>query len=272
MSKIIISHDIDHISSYEHWNDLIIQKYIARIILEKYKKTISYNELALRILHTANGKWSFIRELSDYNISKNIKANFFFATQKGIGLAYHAEKAKPFVEYVIASGHEVGIHGIARDTFDKIKHERNIFQKLHNQECKGIRFHYLYPNDSVFSQLDAAGYTYDSSLRGDGSSRIIGNLIHFPVHIMDGDVMMQGKRYQSVNFHQAMSFTTERLSRLIDNKTDYISILFHDRYFSPAHATWRDWYMATVEWIQSQGIVTTTYEDAVLEIRSRQVV
>ncbi|WML88572.1 hypothetical protein [Thiothrix subterranea] len=250
--------------------DLIIPKYFMRSLLELHKKNITLTEISVRFKQTINGRWNFIKELSDYNNLKKIKANFFFATNKGIGLAYPAEKAKPFVKYVIKEGHQIGIHGISRDCLENIKEERNLFHALHSQECKGIRFHYLYPNDSILQKLDAAGYTYDSSLRGEGSSRIVGNLIHFPVHIMDGDVMMQNHRYQSVKLEQAITFTTERISKLIDNNVDYISILFHDRYFSDAHATWRDWYMATVEWIQSQGIATTTYEDAVLAIRKER--
>ncbi|MFZ1569038.1 MAG: polysaccharide deacetylase family protein [Thiolinea sp.] len=268
--KIVISHDVDHLFSHEHLRDFIVPKYLVRSILELAKGSINSKEYLYRIIETVNGKWNFIEELSNYNNSKNIKTTFFFATNKGIGLAYSAEKSKPFVEHVLKNGHKIGIHGISRDNLENIKRERSHFHRLHNQECKGVRFHYLYPNDSILQKLDAAGYTYDSSLRGDGSSRIVGNLIHFPVHIMDGDVMMQNHRYQSANLKQATVFTTERISKLIDNNVDYISILFHDRYFSDAHTTWRDWYMATVEWVQSQGIATTTYEDAVLAIRKEQ--
>ena len=80
MSKIIISHDVDHLSSYEHFSDLIIPKFVVRALIEKAKGIISFEELILRYKDTIKGKWNFVCELSDFDKEHNIKSTFFFAT------------------------------------------------------------------------------------------------------------------------------------------------------------------------------------------------
>ena len=266
-SRIIISHDVDHLSPMEHYRDLIVPKFVARAFLERYKNHIDTRELAERLLDIPRLRWNFVRELADYDRQQGIRSHFFFGVNKGLGLVYEAHRAGKYIDYIEKAGHIAGIHGIARDTLENIRAEREKFEQVHKRRCIGIRMHYLYPDEKILPLLEQAGYRYDSSLRGDGSVRQMGHLVHFPLHVMDGDILMRpGTRYQSVSLEEALQTTRERLSRLIDGKTDYISLLFHDRYFSPAHSRWQDWYMGMIEWINSQHIATTDYETALDEL------
>ena len=265
--KIIVSHDVDHISTYEHTLDLVIPKYIGRASIELFKVHIGLGEFAVRMSEMLAGKWSFIRELSAFDSQLGIKSNFFFAVGNGMGLAYKPEAAREMLRDVIAAGHNVGLHGIARDTVESIRAERLRFEAVYGVSCCGQRMHYLHPDPALLDAVAAAGFTYDSSLRGDGPVRKRDGIWSFPVHIMDGDVMLGGRRYQTVSVREAVNGTRRRIAVLDESGVNYLSLLFHDRYFSAGHAAWRDWYCETLAWATSQGYEFCTYEEAVCDLQ-----
>jgi hypothetical protein len=267
-SAIIISHDVDHISPYEHLNDLILPKFIVRALLERYMGYITYEELYKRYVEFLNGKWNYLSELAEFDSRNGISSTFFFAVGNGFGLKYKINQAKPFVDMIVQHGLAIGIHGIERQSVDKMKAERQRFLDSYGYDCSGIRMHYLARDHSMIREICDVGYVFDSSLRGNGSAMRIGNSIHFPLHIMDSDMLLCKKRYQSAHTTAAFVATRERISRLIEAKVDYISVLFHDRYFSDAHSSWRDWYQRVVEWILDQRIMTTNYNVAAERINS----
>ena len=264
--KIIVSHDVDHISTYEHLSDLVVPKYIGRAGVELLKGRIGLSQFAIRMGEMLIGKWNFIRELAAFDARVGIKSTFFFAVGNGMGLAYQPEAARGLLHEVMTFGHDVGIHGIARDTVDNIHAERLRFEAVYGVPCHGQRMHYLHPDPALLDTVAAAGFTYDSSLRGDGSAQQYAGLWSFPVHLMDGDVMLSGRRYQTVSARQAIYATRRRIAALADSGVDYVSLLFHDRYFSAGHAAWRDWYCETVTWALEQGFNFCSYEQAVKEL------
>ncbi len=265
--KIIISHDVDHISTYEHMSDLAVPKYIGRAGVELLKGRIGPGQFATRMGEMLVGRWNFIKELAAFDAQVGIKSTFFFAVGNGMGLAYQPEAARQMLHEVIAAGHDVGIHGIARDTVENIRAERLRFETVYGVPCRGQRMHYLHPDPALLDAVAAAGFTYDSSLRGDGPARKISGLWSFPVHVMDGDVMLGGRRYQTVSVREATDKTRRRIEALAESGADYVSLLFHDRYFSAGHMAWRDWYCETLEWAISQGSSFYSYEQAVSELQ-----
>jgi peptidoglycan/xylan/chitin deacetylase (PgdA/CDA1 family) len=267
MSKLIISHDVDHLSVWEHISDGILPKFLVRALIEFSKGVISLGELYARSRETVLGQWQFSREVARFDSSYGIKSTFFFGAAKGIGLSYNLEDAVWLAHELQSLGHDLAIHGIARKSLVDIIKERERFESLIGSPCSGMRFHYLFPDESILPLLDQAGFSYDSSLRGSGSTKRVENLIHFPVHIMDSDVFCAGKPYQSRSRTAALNATREKISLLVDQGTDYISLLFHDRYFSPAHQSWHDWYVEVIAWIVEQGLVTCSYQEALSELR-----
>lgn len=265
--KIIVSHDVDHISTYEHMSDIVVPKYIGRAGVELLRGRIGLGQFAIRMLEMLEGKWNFIRELAAFDAQAGIKSTFFFAVGNGMGLAYQPETAREMLHEVIAAGHEVGIHGIARDTLEKIRAERLRFEEIYGVPCRGQRMHYLHPDPALLDNLSAAGYAYDSSLRGDGSVLKRTGIWSFPVHLMDSDVMFGGRRYQNTSAREAINFTRNRIEGLAESGVDYMSLLFHDRYFSPGHKAWCEWYCETLDWLISQGCSFYTYEQAVKEMQ-----
>lgn len=264
--KIIISHDVDHISTYEHMSDLVVPKYIGRAGVELLKGRIGPGQFATRMGEMLVGKWQFIRELAAFDAQLGIKSTFFFAVGNGMGLAYQPEAAREMLHEVIAAGHDVGIHGIARDTVENIRAERLRFETVYGVPCRGQRMHYLHPDPALLDAVAAAGFVYDSSLRGDGPAQKKAGLWSFPVHLMDGDVMLGGRRYQNVSVREAIESTRCRIETLAESGVDYVSLLFHDRYFSAGHMAWRDWYQEIVGWAIREGYIFCNYEQAVKEL------
>lgn len=264
--KIIVSHDVDHVSSYEHLSDWIIPKYIGRAGVELLKGSIGSGQFATRMFETLTGRWNFIRELAAFDSEIGIRSTFFFAVGHGMGLTYKSEAARKLLDIVVAEGHDVGIHGIARDTSANILDERLRFESIYGRPCNGQRMHYLHTDPSLLKSLSKAGFIYDSSFRGDGLVHKNFGLWSFPVHLMDGDVMFRGKRYQTVSARDAIYATQNRIETLGKAGVNYLSLLFHDRYYSLGHAAWREWYQEILRWAIRQRIDFCSYEEAVKEL------
>lgn len=64
--KIIISHDIDHLSVKEHFGDLILPKFVGLCMIELLKKNISFGTFKKRI----SGLW---KEKAWNNLEEVIK-------------------------------------------------------------------------------------------------------------------------------------------------------------------------------------------------------
>jgi len=65
--KIIISHDVDHLSVWEHKTDLIIPKILIRNTIEFVKGYITTNEFVNRFKDILQNKWQRIDELMEFN-------------------------------------------------------------------------------------------------------------------------------------------------------------------------------------------------------------
>ena len=65
--KAIISHDIDHLSLWEHTNDLILPKFFVRAKIELFSGKISIPEYFLRMSDFFKNKWQNIDELIEFN-------------------------------------------------------------------------------------------------------------------------------------------------------------------------------------------------------------
>ena len=265
--KVIISHDVDHISAFEHKADLILPKFIARAILEMLYGRIDARQFSARLVETVCGRWNFIRELSKFDSDLGIRSTFFFAVKQGIGLAYKPESARELLHATLSDGHCVGLHGIARRVPVDLERERYLFEQIYGVPCSGVRMHYLHYDYRLLLKLSDIGYSYDSTFRGNGSAAKHSNIWTFPIHIMDGDMMLKQSRYQTASKNEALQASKQRIRALRDIGVDYVSVLFHDRYFSPGHADWRDWYCDLVHWLIDENFEFCTYEEALIELK-----
>lgn len=266
--QAIISHDVDHITVWEHYNDLIIPKFLIRAKIEFLTGKISLKEYFLRLNDLFKNRWNNIDELMAFNKAMHVDATFFVAVNKGMQLNYTYEQASFWINWIKQNGFEVGVHGIDYTTGNLVKFEYERFNKIANTTDFGIRMHYLRDNKETFMHLAEAGYKFDCTEVGYKDPYKIKDMWEFPFQIMDGWIIDGTKRYQVHNLEKAKSETLKQIDKAFAANLRYLSIDFHDRYFSDSFRTWKEWYIWLVEWLQANGIKFINYKNAISELEN----
>ena len=183
--KIIISHDVDHITVWEHKKDIIIPKFLVRNMIELMSGAISGKEGCLRFADLFKNKWHNIEELIDFDRKEHIQSTFFIAVAKGLGLSYSLKDAEFWINRILNERFDVGLHGIAFDDYKKIKGEYKTFKEISKMNEFGIRMHYLRNSQNTLRYLSKANHVFDSTLFELQNPFRIDQLWEFPLHIMD---------------------------------------------------------------------------------------
>lgn len=270
--KVIVSHDVDHLFVGEHiWNDLIIPKQILRSHIELLSGKISWKEYGLRWHELMDGKMHNIPSLHAFNREFQIPATWFFATSKGRGLHYDCSKIIPFVEYLIKDKTQIALHGIEYTKEEILHNEKTKLERILRHPVRGIRMHYLKKNHHTLQKISSLGFLYDSSCYEMKNPYKIGNMWEFPIHVMDGFILEQGKRYQSRNLQQCLKNTFETIDLALKAEIRYFVVDFHDRYFHEKFQTWKKWYIQTMEFFKKNNFVFISFEEAVEELQKSQL-
>jgi len=267
--KIIISHDIDHLSALEHYNDTIIPKLLVRSQIEFFKGIISSKELFNRINDIFKNKWQNIKELIDFNTSQNLNTTFFMGVNNGLGLAYPLSSSIEWINYIKSRNFEVGVHGINYTSLEEITIEFDRFHSNVENKSFGIRMHYLRINGQILENLSKAGYLYDCSTSEMRSPYKINQMWEFPLQLMDVWVMNANNRWQSRNLDQAKDYSKQIIEKAVNANLKYFTVLFHDRYFSNSFKTWKDWYVWFIEWCKKNGFEFVNYRSAIRELEGK---
>ena len=264
--KIIISHDVDHITVWEHKRDLIILKFLARNMIELTRGAINSKECWLRFLSLFKNKWHNIEVLIDFDGKESIPSTFFIAVDNGLGLHYSLKDAEFWIKKILQKNFDVGLHGIAFNNFKDIKNEYNIFKKISKLDDFGIRMHYLRNNDNTLKCLNNTGYIFDSTLYKFQNPFKVGNLWEFPLHIMDSYLFHKNKRWQNQTLQQVKDETKIIIDKSFRKGIKYFNILFHDRYFNDSFKSWKDWYIWVIEYLKNNGFEFINYREAIREL------
>lgn len=271
--KAIISHDIDHITVWEHLTrDLIVPKFIVRAKIELLQGKISAAEYFARFGDLFRNKWQCIDELIGHNRQMGIPSYFFVGVKNGLGLSYSLDKAAFWIQRIREKGCGVGVHGIAFESLETIKGEYDLFSRVNGSAPAGMRMHYVRKNEHTLLNLAKAGYRFDSTMHEFRDPYLIGNMWEFPFQVMDGWVMEKGKPWQTQNLQQAKDNTLALIDRAHRENLSYIGIDFHDRYFCKAFRTWMEWYIWLTAYLKQNGIAFTSFDAAVTELEARKPV
>lgn len=265
--KAIISHDIDHITVWEHlFKDTILPKYMTRMHIELLSGKISLREYTLRWSDFFKNKWQNVDELITFNNINNLPSSFFVAVNKGVGLNYTNTSALLWIDQMKHRNCEIGLHGIDFESQQLIDREYKLFGELTKIDQFGIRMHYVRNTGQTFQQLANAGYTYDSTEHAFKKPYKIGNMWEFPFQIMDGWIIENYKKWQSLDLKQAKENTIKLIDKACEQDLPYLGIDFHDRYFSHAFKTWLDWYMWLVDYLKTNKIEFVNFKMAIEEL------
>ncbi|MCD6579458.1 hypothetical protein J7L48_08270 [bacterium] len=264
--KIIISHDVDHITAWEHKKDLIIPKFIVRSFIEFGLGYISFFELKSRFKSLVENKWQNIEELMKFDRENRIPSTFFIGVANGLGLSYSLKDAEYWIRKVSVQGFGIGTHGIAFNNYAGIKNEYDIFRNLSGLESIGIRMHYLRNFEGTLGFLDKAGYLFDSSIYKLENPFKVGNLWEFPLHIMDSYIFYKDSKWQNQTLEQAKKETQKIIENAYKKNIEYFTILFHSRSFSGSFKTFKLWYIWLISWLKDNGFEFISYKRAIQEL------
>jgi len=264
--KVIVSHDVDHITALEHLGDNILMKLGIKSIIELTRGKISRSEFANRIKEVCYNRFQNIRELIEFDLENKIPATFFLGVANGLGLSYSFSDASKWAKIIQLKGFDIGIHGIECTDLNIMKEEYEKFQLLINDNQFGIRIHYLRTDERTLLKLDKLHYLFDSSSESISDCYKIGLLWEFPVHIMDGRIWYHQKRFQNDLTKTMKKKTLEIIEAVKSQNIRYLTILFHDRYFSPSYLTFKSWYLWLIEYLQNQHFEFISYRQAVREL------
>jgi len=267
--KIIISHDIDHITVWEHKRDLIIPKFIVRNSIELVTGSIGFPEYFLRLKSLAKNKWQNLEELTAFDKENKVPSTFFIGVNTGLGLSYSLENTKYWATKIIEKGFDVGVHGVEFNNMKGIKKEYETFKQISRLSSFGIRMHYLRNSENTLQFLNDVGYIFDSTLYKLEKPFKIGNLWEFPLYIMDSHLFNDNSKWQNQTLEQAEDRTKKIVEEANKKGIKYLTILFHDRYFSNSFKSWKDWYIWMIGYLKSCGFEFTTYREAIQKLEKK---
>ena len=265
--KAIISHDVDHITVWEHRNDLIVPKFIVRGFIEFLLGYVSASEIKGRLESIVKNKWHNLDALMQFDQENGIHSTFFFGVSKGLGLNYEQKDALYWIRTLLTAGFDVGVHGIAFNNYNDMKDEFDLFKNLSGLKEFGIRMHYLRRDDNTFHKLNQLGYTFDTTKYVFKNPYLVGRLFEFPLHIMDSDLMSRRSRWQDQSLDQSKETTKKMIEDGFNEGLQYFTILFHDSYFSDLFMTWRQWYIWLIDYLKDNKIEFISYNEAIKELK-----
>lgn len=264
--KVIISHDVDHITAFEHFKELFLPKYLIRITIELFSRKILFHEYCLRIYSILRNKLHNIDELVRYDKENQVKSTFFFALNNGLSLSYNDKNAKRWINYVISYGIPVGVHGIEYNNQGRIDQEFSRFNQLIGVNPSGIRMHYLRNAPNTLNYLERAGYLYDASVYKFCSPYKTHGIWEFPIQIMDSYIISGELHYHVKTLNQAKEDTIAFIERAKKDGLKYLHIVTHDFYFSDSFRSWKAWYIWLIEYLHSNNYDFVDYNEAINQL------
>ncbi len=266
--KIIISHDVDHMTAWEHNKDLVIPKFVARGFIEFGLGYISVSELMERLKSIFQNNWQNLQDHMEFDKENNIPSTFFISVANGAGLYYSLKDAIVWIKEILRKGFDVGVHGIAFNNLNDMKKEHAVFKRISGLGNFGIRIHYLRYDQESSKLLDEVGYTYDSSIYEMKNPFKVGRLWEFPLHIMDGYILNKKKGWQTRNLKETQEATKRIIEEALNKDIIYFSILFHDGHYSDMFKTLKEWYIWLIRHLRDNQFEFISYKEAVKELEN----
>ena len=255
--KIILSHDVDHLSGLEHWRDV----YWPGLWLRSTKALLQ------RRMDPAQFFWRCwpiqrlerISEVLEADRSVGGKPTFFFGMSNGLRLSYSHYQVKPYLQFLQEEKVSIGIHGMAFCDLALMRKEFNSFQELAGREPVGIRNHYLRTCENTLNNMDELGYHFDSTSYEVAAPRKIGSMWEFPITLMDVSLGIDSdlesmKRQSMVIYEQALSA-----------EIPYFVLNFHDNYFSASYENLKAWYLWFIKFLSDKH-EQTSFEQAIKDL------
>ena len=263
--KVIISHDVDHITVTEHlFKDFFIPKLIIKNHIELFRGQLRFKTYFLKWLDLFTNKLNNTKELMKFDKENKIPSTFFIGVANDLNLNYSLETAKKWIKNIEKEGFITGVHGIDFNNYENMKKEFDIFKQITSQKKFGIRMHYLRYDSNTHKIMSKIGYSYDATTYQTKSIFFKEGIISFPSQIMDSYLMKQCN-YSKEHLNEIKEVTKKRIEILTKYQIDYLSIILHDIYFSTSYPLIYEWYIWLIRYLKEKDIKFINYHQAVSE-------
>ncbi|MCC6367107.1 MAG: hypothetical protein IT165_26615 [Bryobacterales bacterium] len=301
-----LTHDVDHPSIRQHRFDNTILGFLYRALFRSLFDVIR-GRTPVRHLLT---NWGAVLKLpfvhlglaSDFwhtfeqylKLEDGLPSSFFFIPFRGSpgqrmdgpapsrrAARYRAKDFAATVQTLMASGCEIGLHGIdAWLDASKGWAELEEIRQITGQSEVGVRMHWLYFRDRSPAALEQAGADYDSTV---GYNETIGyragttqvyklltaeKLLELPLHIMDTALFYPA--YLNLSPQDAR----KRIGTILDNAVQFggcVTVNWHDRSIAPERL-WGAFYRQLIQELLDRGAWFATAAQTVSWFRARRSV
>lgn len=301
---VCLSHDMDHPRIAFHGLDHTVLGFLYRATVDSFAKMLrgrlSIGNLLRNI--TAALAYPFMRlgwmrdcwdTINQYiQIERNLSATYFFIPFKGINGRdkfgqEHSKRASAYgisdvahdIEKLKQAGKEIGVHGINSwaDSGEGSKERAALGSDPDSLES-GIRMHWLYFDQNSHAKLEAAGYTYDSTV---GYNETVGyragtlqaykplnaaHLLEIPLSIMDTALFYPS--YLDLSESDARDLVL-KIGNSAATNGGILCLNWHDRSIAPERQ-WAGLYQTMIEEWSTAGAWFPTMGQAAAWFRERR--
>ncbi len=299
-----LTHDVDHVGIRNHKFDHTMFGFLYRAtagsVLEFCRGRKTFRQLATNWLAALRLPLVHLGLAADFwhpfdrylEIEKGMNSTFFVIPKKGEpgtdargnrparrAASYDAAGLVQPLKQLQSAGDEVGLHGIDawRDSAAG-RQEHAIISRLTGATEIGVRMHWLYFDDRSPAILEAAGFSYDSTV---GYNQTIGyragttqvfkplsttKMLELPMHIMDTAMFYPG--YMNLSPKSAAKV----VGKLLQNAIRFGGVLtvnWHDRSIAPERL-WDDFYIQLLDDLKAGKAWFPTASQAVSWFKKRR--
>lgn len=299
-----LTHDVDHARVRYHKWDRAIVGFLFRALCaspidffrgrRRFAQVVASWKAVFALPFVYQG-WAkdFWDQFAHYlEIERELASTFFFIPRKdhpGLdandrqdakrGARYGLDDVADDIKSLRAAGREIAVHGIDawRDSTQG-QAERESIQQYSDADEVGVRMHWLFFAPDSASALEAAGFSYDSTI---GYNNTVGyragttqvfkpwqtrHLLELPMHIMDTALFFPS--YMHLSEEGARSV----IAPLIANALRYGGVLtvnWHDRSLGPERL-WDKPYVDLLNLLRASNVWFATAADTVAWFRKRR--
>ncbi|HXB58901.1 MAG TPA: hypothetical protein VNU95_05030 [Candidatus Acidoferrales bacterium] len=299
-----LTHDMDHIGIRNHKFDHTMFGFLYRAtvgsVLDFCRGRKNWRQLGTNWLAALKLPLVYLGLAADFwnqydhylKLEKGLESTFFVIPKKGeTGLdsrgnrprrraaSYDAAEQKDLLKKLQSAGDEIGLHGIDawRDS-NAGREEQEIISRITGMTETGVRMHWLFYDERSPAVLEAAGFTYDTTV---GYNQTIGyragtsqvfkpmtteRLLELPLHVMDTALFYPN--YLNLSPTEAQ----ETLCPFIVNAGRFggvMTVNWHDRSIAPERL-WDVSYVGLIEQLQAGGACFLTAARTVSWFRQRR--
>jgi hypothetical protein len=302
-----MTHDVDHASLRRHKLDHTMWGFIYRATVgsvrnlarsrmtagKMWMNWVAAAKLPLVYMGLARDPWLAFDRYTELENGK--PSTFFFLpferrpgssptgrngdAPKSRGSRYDVSHVANRIPKLRAAGCEIGLHGI--DAWAKSSNGRNEADRIaefSTATVMGVRMHWLYWNENSPAELEAAGFSYDSTVGFNGAvgyragtsqvfkPLIADRILELPLHVMDTALFYP----QHMNLSQKKAWEVViPLLEHAESRGGTLTVNWHDRSIAPERL-WGDFYNELLDRLTTKHPWFSTATQAVSWFRKRR--